>query len=62
MDEWEGHPVRRVQHEKRRSGVMPAFISFIEGNELTEEQQEKSRAVLSMEAKEKEVPKRRMFL
>lgn len=39
---------------------MPVFIGFIEGNELTEEQQEKSRAVLSMEAKEKEVPKRRI--
>lgn len=39
---------------------MPAFISFIEGNERTEEQQEKSRVVLSMEAKEKEDQKRRI--
>lgn len=39
---------------------MPAFISFIEGNERTEEQQEKSRVVLSMEAKEKEAQKRRI--
>lgn len=35
-----GPPVKRVQHEKRSSGGMPTFISFIEGNELTEEQQE----------------------
>lgn len=35
-----GPPVKRVQHEKRSSGGTPTFISFMEGNKLTEEQKE----------------------